>query len=235
MNHQFIFFRGLLACCAASLVSPRRGFRSVTWLACGVAWLLGTAGTSPVLAQVAYNEAISGDFSNSGLTPTLVALTGGSNLIFGTTGRVGATIDRDYFTINVPTGLAFASLVELPGTTIGGTLSFLGLQAGNQVTLPGNAATAAGLLGWTHYDSSLIGTDLLPLMAIPDTGSSGFGIPLGPGSYSFWVQELSVGTFNYGFNVGLVAVPEPSAYAIAGAALLLVVALRRRFSIPPSV
>lgn len=199
-----------------------------------IAWLLG-AGTSSAPAQIAYSEAISGDFSNAGLAPTFVSLTGGSNLIFGTTGRVGATIDRDYFTVTVPNGFAFASLVELPGTTIGGTLSFLGLQAGNQVTLPTNAATASGLLGWTHYDSSLIGTDLLPLMAIPNTGSSGFGIPLGPGNYSFWVQDFNAGTFSYGFDVRLVAVPEPSTYTLAGAALLGAVALRRRISRTRSV
>src|SRR5262245_65542933 len=50
---------------------------------------------------VIYSEAISGDFSNSGLTPTPVTVSAGSNQIFGTTGNVGGT-DRDYFTFSVP-------------------------------------------------------------------------------------------------------------------------------------
>ena len=52
-------------------------------------------------AGVIYNEAISGDLANSGLTPTGVTVTLGSNQILGTTGGT----DRDYFTFSVPAGL----------------------------------------------------------------------------------------------------------------------------------
>jgi len=180
-------------------------------------------------AQIVYDEAVNGDFSNSGLTPTLITLHAGSNQIFGTTGRVTAT-DRDYFTFTIPSGFALTKLVELPGTSALGLVSFLGFQAGPQVTVPPTASTAAGLLGWSHYDASLIGMDLLPLMAVPDTGSSGFSIPLGPGSYSFWIQDFSPGVAPYGFDAQLSAVPEPSTYAWAGGLLLLALAARRRFA-----
>ncbi len=46
-----------------------------------------------------YNESISGDLSNSGLAPTLLAFRLGNNDVFGTTGKCAAgVIDRDYFT-----------------------------------------------------------------------------------------------------------------------------------------
>jgi hypothetical protein len=58
--------------------------------------LLFASALSSIYAATVYNEAISGDFSGSGLNPTAVTVGLGSNQIFGTTGFVGAA-DRDYF------------------------------------------------------------------------------------------------------------------------------------------
>ena len=228
MNTYPSVSRGLQVRSSASTARLHRGaLRPLKSLWVAVIALVG-ASVSSVHAQIAYDESVSGDLSNSGLTPTVVAVHPGSNLIFGTTGRVTAT-DRDYFTFTVPTGYVFNSLIELPGTNIGGLFSFIGLQVGPQVTLPTNATTAAGLIGWSHYDNSMIGTDLFPLLQTPDTGSSGFSGPLGPGSYSFWIQDFNVGAITYAFDVRLAPVPEPSTYAAAGGALLLALAIRRRF------
>ncbi len=181
-----------------------------------------------------YDESVSGDFSNSGLSTTsIVSLTSGSNQIFGTTGRGTNAVDRDYFTITVPVGLEIVSLTELPGTMVGRSLSFIGLEAGTQVTLPSNTATATGLLGWTHYGTGDINTDILPRMGIPSNGSSGFTPPLGPGDYSFWIQELSTGTFNYGFDIAVQATPEPGSMAILfglgiGVSTLAITRLQRK-------
>lgn len=172
-----------------------------------------------------------GDLSNSGLAPTVITLHSGANQIWGMTGRAGAT-DRDYFTVTVPSGFTLNSLIELPGTTAGG-VSFIGLQWGPQVTLPTNTTTATGLLGWAHYGATNVATDLFPLMSVASNGSSGFTAPLGQGSYSFWIQDFTSGSFTYGFELGLspaaVPVPEPSTYGMVGGALVLLLALRRRF------
>jgi hypothetical protein len=191
-----------------------------------------TAGLLTLNASIIYDESVSGDLSNSGLSPTSLTVGVGSNQVFGTTGSVpGAGVDRDYFTISIGAGMDLTAITVLPGTSVGGSLSFFGMEAGNQVTVATNAATAAGLLGWWHYSSADINSDILPNMAIPTNGSSGFSIPLGAGNYSFWIQELSPGPFNYGFDLTISAAktPEPSTYAGAIGALAFLALMRRRF------
>ncbi len=128
---------------------------------------------SPARALTVYTEASNRDLSNDGLHPTSIAVAPGSNQVFGTTGRSGA-IDVDYFTFVVPSGYAWSALELLPGTVAGGSLSFIGLEAGNEVTVSASAADATGLLGWTHYGSGAIDADLLPFMGAPSLGSTGF-------------------------------------------------------------
>lgn len=192
--------------------------------------LMVTAGLGPLCAATVYNEFVQGDLSNSGLTPTLITVAAGSNQIFGTTGRGTTALDRDYFTVSVPVGLTLSAIDVLPGTQSGGVVSFIGLQAGTQVTIPTNATNATGLLGWWHYSPADISTDILPEMAIPATGSSGFAVPLGPGNYSFWVQDFNAGSFVYGFDLVLTApTPEPGAAALmlTGSTMLALLARRR--------
>jgi hypothetical protein len=191
-----------------------------------------TAFAAPAAAASVYNEGSQGDLSNSGAAPTSLTFSLGSNQVLGVTGRSTA-VDRDYFTFTVPVGLQLSSIIELPGTTAIGPVSFIGLEAGNQVTLPTGATTAVGLLGWWHFAASDVNSDILASMAIPSEGSSGFTPPLGPGAYSVWIQDFGAGTSPYGFNFVL-STPEPatiftSALAIAGLYLLRT---RRRGAAP---
>lgn len=174
-----------------------------------------------------YNEGVSGDLSNSGLTPTAVTLTVGANQVTGTTGNVGG-VDRDYFTFTLPAGWRLDAVTVMAGTTTGGSASFIGVAAGNQVTTVPTAGTAVGLLGWTLYSTEMIGSDLLPQMAVPDLGSTGFTPPLGAGTYSFWIQETAQGAVNYNFNFAVSAVPEPTSLALWAAGLAGLVALQKR-------
>src|SRR5258706_15086588 len=148
-----------------------------------------------------YSESVTGDLSNSGLTPTVITLALGSNEIVGTTGQpTTGVFDRDYFTITVPSNLKLAFVIEEAGTEAGQSgafaRGFLGIQSGPQVTLATNTATATGLLGWTHYVPTATDIDIFPAMGIAANGSTGFVPPLGPGTYSFWLQDTTVGTFN---------------------------------------
>ena len=165
-------------------------------------------------------------FSSNGLVPTVLTFSAGSNQIFGTNGA-GANSDRDYVTFTVPSGLFLTAINRLDTTPLG-SIGFLGLEAGNQLTLPPSTATAAGLLGWRHYLLTDRNTDILPLMAVPANSSSGFTTPLPSGSYTLWIQDSSPGTFSYGFDVQLSAVPEPATWWTALTALAGTITLRRK-------
>lgn len=217
--------------------SRGRFARSSRFFSCvGAAVLLGAV-SSLARADVVYNENVMGDFSGSGLAPTSVTLHAGSNEIIGRTGRAarGAPVDRDYFKVTVPSGFTLSSIIELPDTTVGGDIGFLGIQAGPQLTLPTNppGGSAAGLLGYAHIVPTATPVDLIPFLSIPFNGSSGF-TTLGEGTYSFWAQDFNEGSFTYHYDLRLTsvtssAVPEPSTYGLMGAAAVLLLALHRRF------
>ena len=200
-----------------------RSFRGPLGLA-----LVALLAVTRLSAQIAYSETDSGDLSNDGLAPTSVSFSTGSNQVFGSTGRITG-VDRDYFSFAVPPGYALTGIVELPGTT-SGNVSFFGLQAGNQLTVATNTPDATGLLGWIHYSPANINQNLFSTLSSPSFGSSGFTAPLGAGNYSVWIQDFTAGTFNYGFDFRLRAVPEPSTYGIAAGVLAfgLILARRRR-------
>ena len=192
--------------------------------------LLSTGALSGAQAATAWNESVSGDLSNVGTGPTAVTLGLGSNIITGTTGRSAAgVVDRDYFFFTLPTGWRLDSLTMLPGTTFLGPsgLSFIGVQAGTQVTVNPTGGSAAGLLGWWHYNQNDLGTDILPSVGL-GPGASGFVGSLPVGSYAFWIQETATGTAAYNFDFGVSAVPEASTALLLMAGLAGLGFLRRR-------
>lgn len=203
-------------------------------LTLAVAVTLATPLVVNVHAAVLYDESVSSDFSGSGLSPTFLALASGSNLIKGSTGNPGTGTDRDYFSIVVPTGFQLAHLTLLPGTSVIGNSTFLGVQAGPLVTVAPTATSASGLLGAMHYTSAQVGTDILPWLGTPFAGSTGFTSPLAAGTYAFWVQDFGAGTIPYAFDFAVAAVPEPEAYALmlAGLGFLMLVARRRNQGLP---
>jgi hypothetical protein len=185
------------------------------------AFLYSTAANGSTI----YDESVSGDLSNSGLAPTPVTVSVGSNDLFGTTGKTGNTIDRDYFSFNVGQGEELTAITVLPGTQTLGTLgeSFIGIESGPEVTVSTAATDATGLLGWYHYGTADIGVNILPTMGTSGLGSAGFTGPLPEGTYSFWVQEASAGTVPYGLDFTIAATPEPASWTmlLAGVAMLV--------------
>lgn len=208
--------------------AKRPSVKSPLLMAVATAALL--AGTA-AQAATAWDESVNGDLSNSGLEPSFAALVAGSNELRGTTGRAftGGPVDRDYLHFTVPAGHVLQAVSVLAGTTTIGGGSFIGLQAGPQVTLPVDTFSAAGLLGWTLFGPDEIGTDILGAMSLPANGSSGFEIPLPEGSYALWIQETGVGSVSYALEFSVVAVPEaPTAGMLLAGLALLAGALRRR-------
>ena len=176
------------------------------------AWLvlLFFGAAAPTAATVIYNESTFPNFSSSGGSPTMLPLSPGFNEIIGSNGSQDTSV-RDYVTITLPTGFLLSSLT-LINTGALGAEGFIGIEAGDQVTLPPNTTTAAGLLGWWHYTPSDANTNLLPEMGVSAMGSSGFTSPLGAGDYSLWIQDTSTGLFEYQFNLQVTPAPEPATW-----------------------
>jgi hypothetical protein len=190
-------------------------------LAAALAVVASTSGH----AVVAYNEAVSGDLSGAGASPTFVALVSGSNQVLGTTGNPGTGTDRDYFTVTVPAGSLLSALTVLSGTAPLG-LAFLGVQGGSQVTVSPTGGSPAGLLGWTHYAAADVGVNVLPRVGT-GAGATGFTGALPAGSYAFWIQDFNAGASTYNIDLTVTAVPEMATAAslLLGLGLL---ALRRQ-------
>jgi hypothetical protein len=174
------------------------------------------AAPSAAWTASAWDEAVNGDLSNSGLAPTQLTFGVGSNTVTGTTGNANQG-ERDYFSFVIQPGRQLDAIVVLPGTFVSGTVSFMGIQAGPQVT----GMSAANLLGFAHYGNDSVGQDILPQV---------IGAPLGPGTYAVWLQETG-GIIDYGFDFQVVQtaadVPVPAvAIAVLGA-LLGLAGLRR--------
>jgi hypothetical protein len=178
---------------------------------------------------VVYDESISGDLSNSGLTPTTLTVGAGENVVLATYG-IGAAVDRDYFTFTVPSGLSLAAISILADQTSDPGTAFIGVQSGPQVTLPVNPPDATGLLGWLHFTAG--SGNIINDLGVPDQGSSGFTPPLASGSYSFWVQELAPGSFTYALDFQLLPATAPDSgpgmFAFAG--LFGILACVRKFA-----
>lgn len=164
-------------------------------------WQLGALALaccgSAAAATTAWDEAVAGDLSNDGLAPTAIVFAPGANRVAGTTGNAGQGVDRDYFSFTVPPGAVWSSLRLVSGS-VSGSASFIGLQAGPQLTVTPSGGGVERLLGFTHYGNDLIGSDILPGAVF------GFSGPLPSGSYSVWIQETG-GPAAYVFEFGLEA------------------------------
>jgi PEP-CTERM motif len=173
-------------------------------------------------AVTAWNESVNGDLSSDGLSPTALSVVLGTNSVIGRTGDDGLGLDRDYFSFTVPNGAVLSKLMINPGTQVAGGASFFAVQAGPQVTVDPNAGSAAGLLGYSHYTASDVGTNFLPKIIF----SAGNTLP--SGRYAFWVQDNSGGIATYNFDFVITAVPEPATAGLFGLGAAAIVWSRRK-------
>jgi hypothetical protein len=162
-------------------------------LAIALALLLAFA--SGVAHAVVYNEATNGDLSNNGNAPTSLGAFGiGTHSVLSTS----AGGDIDDFTFTIPAG---ATLTQIVPTAYAGfdETAFIGVQAGNTVDHSG-----LSLIGYQHFGPGQgnMNTNILPFIS-----PSG---PLGPGSYTVWMQQAgSSATYTMDF----VVTPEPGSIA----------------------
>lgn len=193
--------------------------KSITLLTAAVAALL----TASASAQSIWDENIDGDLSDDHLNPT-----GPVNLSLGSNTITGSTIsgDRDYITLIVPGELQLSQIFV--DSYSGDDLAFIALQQGTQVTDP-DAPVVGDLLGYTHFGTAnnTVGTNILDDIGQGD-GAIGFTGPLGPGTYSVWIQETGGVSVSYGLDFIVTDIPAPGALTLLG---LAAIAPRRRRSV----
>lgn len=162
---------------------------------------------------VVFDEARDGDASDDRFNPTMVSLPQGVNTLRGFSGQSPTpdVHDLDYITFTIPDGYQLVTFT-LQSASVGGAFSFVGMQEGPIVTIPADwYSIESPLLGWAHFGSADVGSDLLPVMA-NSPGSVGFSGPLGAGTYALWIMELDTSEpHTYSFGLGVTAVPAPPA------------------------
>lgn len=179
-----------------------------------------------------WTELVDGDLSNSGATPTFVVLTEGSNLFEGTMGSLNGTgpLDADVWSFTIAAGyyLTGISLVayNAPAANIE---SFMALDDAGTINMSDPLLHLSNGLWTEEFDG--FGNTYTDLMAILDAGpqfsGTGFDGPLGPGTYTFWIQEGS-DQIGYTINMVVTAVPEPGSVMLLGVAGLSLLRRRRR-------
>jgi hypothetical protein len=143
-------------------------------------------------APLAYDEGADGDLSSDPAAPTAVELGLGDNTLTGTVTTTAPADTRDYITFEIPHGMQLSALVlvsyrDLPAGTPGNR-GFHAINAGATSFVP-SAMTEASFLGGDHVDGVAEGTDLLPALADGEPAGTGFAVPLGPGTYSYVIQQ----------------------------------------------
>jgi hypothetical protein len=209
-----------------------RGFLSL-FLVIG---LVIVAGQSSRAAD--WDEAVSGDLSGDRLNPTAISLGIGSNTIKATSVG-GASADREYFTVNVPTGMQLSAIFLNAYSSLDST-AFVAFQQGTTMTEPTSGTNAANLMGYTHFGpgsipGNIVGVNFLPSMklGLPDFGAPapiGFNTPLPSGNYTFWSQQTGGSSTSYTFDFQVV--PEPAAIGTLclGGMIVSIAAMKRRMS-----
>lgn len=177
-------------------------------------------------ATAAYVESVSGDLSNDATAPTGLTVSAGSNVVTGST--ITSPFDRDIFSFTLAANQQLDSIVLNSYTgPAGGNGSFFAVQSGSGINT-GNAGAHLGneLIGQAVGIQQ--GDDVLDDMGTPRFGSSpGFTGALGPGTYTFWIQETA-GPLAYSLDFQVSEVPLPAAAWLFGSALLGLGALKRR-------
>lgn len=182
-----------------------------------------------------YSEAVNGELSGAGDSPTAISLSLGLNTISGKMGRgaalPGAT-DADIWTFNIGNGQQL-SAVTFTRFSPGGSVvtgSFLAIAAGKSIAQ--NSAAS-------HLSNMLVSSagEVLGTLASQKQFSAGFGSPAGPsgvtsplgaGDYTMWFQEAGQASVDYTITFDVQAVPEPSVFALGALGLGAVAFLRKK-------
>ena len=166
--------------------------------------LCGSIAFTGAARAAVWNEATQGDISGNRQSPSLLALTPGTNSINATTSGG----DQEYLRLAVPAGGRIESLILRSYASPDG-VAFIAIQQGTAFTEDPSSPNPANLLGYSHFGTGAgnVGANLLTAMGTP---------ALTAPNYTLWIQQLGAATT---YQLDVVATPEPAgAVALALAA-----------------
>lgn len=185
-----------------------------------------------------FDETVNGDLSNDSLNPTVLNLSVDSNRINGiTTGN--PNLDRDFFTFNIPGGRQLSQIIlanYVGQDNVGANQGFFAVQAGSSIettTVSNNTPPLLGAALIGTAPGTQVGENVLDDLgaAASIQGNSFVGFPrgnLGPGTYTFWIQETVGGIQNYSLDFVVTSVPEPSTILGSGVIIGLGALIKRK-------
>jgi hypothetical protein len=157
-----------------------------------------------------WTESLDGDLSSAEGSPTAVSIGLGTNTISGSI-SAAAGDTRDFITFTLAAGQQLSSILlqQWEDGTSGGPANtgFHAINLGSTSFVP-SGSTIGSFLGASHIDFLPPGTDLLPDLAAAVAGGTGFTVPLGPGTYSYVIQQTGPQLNLYALD--FVVVPEPT-------------------------
>ncbi|MEM0982354.1 MAG: hypothetical protein AAGI17_00220 [Planctomycetota bacterium] len=178
--------------------------------------------------QVTFTEADLGEFSDDANAPTVLDFIVGINTVSGSVTQSNdlANGNRDFFTFTLTAGqeLVAVNVIQWEDLASGsGNQGFIGGNIDSVGLVPGGATSADFEFG-TLVGGTDVGNDILPDLAANNTAGPDFIGPVGPGTYTFVIQQT--GPQNSSYTLDFVVTPAPATAAMLGFAGLT--AARRR-------
>jgi hypothetical protein len=186
------------------------------------------AAASSTFASVVWDESVDGELSGDPLASTAVSFSLGENIV---SGRVQTAADtRDYFTFTIGAGQSLVGIFLLDYVDVAsggnGDRGFVHIDEGATSVIP-SGGTSGSFLGGSHLDRGVFPsntTNVLDRLALAPQGGVGFTTPLGPGTYTFNVQQTGpkLTAYSLGFEVA------PGGRSLAALGFGVLALLRRR-------
>ncbi|MBL9182990.1 MAG: PEP-CTERM sorting domain-containing protein [Verrucomicrobiaceae bacterium] len=171
------------------------------------------------------------DLSDDGNAPTFLTFSDGHNIVEGSMGWNGVTLDADIWTFTVAAGYEVSEINLVTYNGSNPTFPnghFMALASGSTINTTDATNHLSNGLWREELDINLnTKTDLLAILqAGPEFGGIGFTGNLQAGTYTFWVQDTTDFVNQYCIDFVITPVPEPGSALLMGVASLL--CLRRR-------